>query len=160
MRKVILTSDYTITDNIKEFTEVRQLGKYEDRLDMILLPEGQEMPYETLYVNYLKSFTTFLNDNPNSRPAYLSACGFIPIGIEPLFLCGRINSTMILPALRAKGIEYFQIRPMSPTRSSYVPSGPMAASHDIWVSKIDAEKVVKKSVWNITSLDLLEALLV
>ena len=159
MRKVMLTPDILPTDEIIEVSKIKDRGVYDDRMEMVLTSNDIVTNWVTYYKNYVKSFCDAINRNPNCRPSYLAECGFLPIGVEPVVMCGTVNSIILTNVLRECGIEFFQVKPMSPIRSSYTPVGQMASSHDIWISKLDAAKIVNKPVWNITASDVLEVFL-
>lgn len=126
---------------------------------MMPLDTFNRIDLKKLYRNYIKTYCEIVNDNPNCVTAQYTACGFLPIGIEPECLCNYINNEVIIPKLREFNIEYFMIPPASPVWSAYKPIAEMAASYDIWVNKMEAAKVVHKPVHNISTLDLLEVLL-
>lgn len=111
------------------------------------------------YRQYVAAFAELTNDNPQCLPARYSACGFLPVGVEPESYVNQINNQFIIPKLHEMGLEYFLLPPMSPVSTSYKPMDKMASTHDVWVGKMEAAKVVHKPIHNITTLDLLEVIL-
>lgn len=112
-----------------------------------------------LYKNYVSTFCEFTNLSDNTTPVVYAKCGFLPIGVEPECLCGLITYTCIVPKLQELGLEFFEMSPSSPLKYSYKPIGEMSTNRDIWISKLEAAKIVKKPVYNITSKDVLEVIL-
>lgn len=112
-----------------------------------------------LYKAYVKHFCAELNQSRGSRIKYLAECGFLPIGVEPNMFAGQINTRYLIPNLRRHAIPYFQMAPSSPVSMIFQSFTASTETRDIWVNKIDAAKVVKKPIHNITASDLLEVLL-
>lgn len=159
-KTVMVTRGFELTEERVEVARM-DLNKYtyDDRMEMLVLRNVVEnVDPLMLYRTYVQSFCETINRNRNCKPAYMTACGFLPVGIEPLILCNRVNKEYIIPVLFEKGIEYFQLKPMSPVLSSYEPTSAMAVSHDIWINKLDAAKLVGKPPHNVTALDVLEVI--
>lgn len=126
---------------------------------MMPLVKFNKMDKKQLYKNYITTYCEIVNNNPTCVTAQYTACGFLPVGIEPECLCNYMNKDIILPNLRKFSIEYFMLPPASPVWTSYKPMAEMASSYDIWVNKMEASKVVHKPIHNISTIDLLEVLL-
>lgn len=159
-KTVMITRGFELTEDRVEVARM-DLNRYsyDDRMEMLVLRNVLENgdPIQ-LYRTYVRSFCETINRNRNCKPAYMTACGFLPIGVEPIVMCGHINKPLIVPILFERGIDYFQLKPMSPVLSSYEPTSAMAVSHDIWVNKLDAANLVGKPPHNVTALDVLEVI--
>lgn len=157
-KSVMKTAHFELTGEMVEFIKVNtEQWAYDDRMDMIIPRANLEYKI-LLYKNYIKSFCETINMDHQCRPAYMTACGFLPVGVEPTVMCGMINKEFIIPMLRDAGIDYFLMKPTSPVKASYEPIGAMATSHDVWVNKMDLTALVNKPAHNITTLNVLEAL--
>lgn len=156
-KMVMVTKGFELTEDMIEVSRMNtEKYLYDDRMEMAVLCTITSADPVKVYRTYVQSFCEMINRNRNCKPAYLTACGFLPIGVEPTILCGKINKDFIMPRLFEEGVDYFQLKPMSPVLASYQPTASMATSHDVWISKIDAAKIVKKPAHNITALDVLE----
>lgn len=157
-KTVMKTKMFELTEDYVELSKVNlDSYTYDDRMDMIIPTFMKNNPIE-VYKQYVRSFCELINRDHSCRPSYMPACGFLPVGVEPTMMCGMINRDFLIPMLHENDVTYFMLKPMSPVRSSYEPTGAMATSHDIWVNKLDAAKLVHKPAHNITALDVLEAL--
>lgn len=157
-KTVMITKMFELTEEFIEFSKVDlDAYTYDDRMDMIIPNFMRSNPID-VYKQYVRSFCELVNRDHSCRPSYMTACGFLPIGVEPTVMCGMINRDFLIPMLHDKDVEYFMLKPMSPVRSGYEPTGAMATSHDIWINKLDAAKLVSKPAHNISALDVLEAL--
>lgn len=160
-KEVMVTNMYELTE---ERGELRQFDTanaycYDARLDMIMPNKNiRGDTVRDIIFNYTKSFCTLVNMNPNCKPAYLTACGFLPIGIEPTVFTKMVTIPVIIPGLTELGVPFFYQKPMSPCDSRFELTND-SASHDIWVNKLDAAKIVNKPPHMITALDVLEVLM-
>lgn len=135
-----------------------EANKFDPRLCMSVPQTEIKRDLRGLYRNYVHAFCTMINLDRTCRPAYMTACGFLPIGIEPIFYSGIINKEVIIPALQKLDVDYFLLPPMSPVKSAYEQDSNATLTHDVWVNKLDAQKLVHKPPHNITALDVLEAI--
>lgn len=131
-------------------TRMRMLSKLSDL---------EKVGMDAAYRNYVAAFAELTNESPKCLPSQYSSCGFLPVGIEPEVFVDQLNMIRIVPGLVQLGLEYFLVSPLSPVSTAYKPMDKMASTHDVWVSKLEAAKVVHKPPHNITTLDLLEVIL-
>lgn len=157
-KQVMSSKNFELTEEYIDFVKVDlERFSYDERLDMVTPLNSNMEPLER-YKTYVRSFCELTNTHPESRPAEMTACGFLPVGIEPVMFCGALNKEL-LQIFRTYDIEIFQLTPSSPTRRGYEPAGAMATSKDIWINKLEAAKFINKPVHNITALDVLEVLI-
>ena len=161
MNEVMVSQFYELSDDMRDMGELdfREEYLYDPRLK-IAIPKAHIMQNNIpqLYANYLSTFCELVNRHGDSRPGMLTACGFLPVGVEPVALSGEINGQVIIPALEKHNIPYYFQKQMSPVSSKFERINE-ANGHDIWVSKLDAATVVNKPPHNIRVIDLLEAIL-
>lgn len=159
---IMVTNAFELTNDMVEIKELSMSSLcYDERLNMVipLMTESQVANnFEILIKNYVESFCALTMEHINSKAGTMVSNGFLPVGIEPLFMRNALNPAIIIPELEERGIPYYQIKATSPIDSRYEMRSE-ASMHDIWVNKLDAATIVNKKPHQITALDLLEELL-
>lgn len=158
---VMITEAYELTSEMAEINKIdtTRTYVYDARLDMVMPRANIANNISKLVRNYVTSFCELTNRNPSCRPGYMTACGFLPVGLEPTLLTGRLINSVIVEGLQELGVEFYYHKPMSPLNNGFEIAND-SATHDVWVNKMDAAKIVNKPIHNITALDVLEVLIV
>lgn len=161
-KKIMVTQGFELTGVLVEIKELEMESLvYDERLNMVI-PKTKIMDLSNnlvaLIKNYVQSFCTLTQEHINTRAGTMVSNGFLPVGLEPLFLRNAFNPEFIIPELEARHIPYYQLKASSPIDSRYE-SRNEAGMHDIWVNKLDAAKIINKKPHQISTMDLLEELL-
>lgn len=154
---VMVTKSFELTDDYRSITEFNmRSGMYvfDERLYMIAENVQSQNLVDVMY-NYLMSFSTLTDREPDSAPAIMAKGGFVPIGIEPLHMVGKWNNTVIIPTLRRLEIPFFMRKQVSPIYNGYEYHD-QAGVHDVWVSKLDLASRYNKAPWGVRVQDVWE----
>lgn len=132
--------------------------KLDARLNFVV-PKSLEYRNEYM-LNYIEHLRHVVLQSKESTAweGYLR-CGMLPIGIEPTFWLHTWNP-FIKASLEELNVPYYEINISSPfnKRMEYQYKT-FSTAKDIWVSKLDAAKIVNKEAHNIKTMDVLEVLL-
>lgn len=156
-RNIMLTYAYELTSSFVPLKEVYNNKEYvyDNRLDMVM-PLNKDVSVRTIMMNYLMSFCTLVNNNPDCVPSKtLTQNGFIPIGIEPDCFSQMWTLPIIAKRLQYLDIPYYKYQPTSPIWRSFK-SNNLFDVQDIWVSKMDVADMLHKKPFEVSAKEVAE----
>lgn len=122
---------------------------YDQRVNMLI--ENINLTNMKWYENYLETMASLAGKNPDAYPTYMLDLGYIPIVYVPS-CCAKLSVPM-RTILDAKGIPHVKTNPMS-----FIFKYCSFDTIDVWMSKLDINKLFNIPIAEIKSVDVVRRL--